>query len=287
MTAWLLVLRPKTLSGAAAPVLLALACAWHQGAWLWVPAVLCLAFALLMQMLSNVVNDLVDGLHNRDGAGRLGPPRAFTSGQISLRGMKMITAVLTIGALVVGLPLMWWGGYWMLAVGVACLLFAVLYSVMLAQMGMGDLLVLVFFGLVPVVVTFYLQTGYVNLPVVLLGLAMGMVTDTLLIVNNYRDIYQDKKNGKHTLCVFLGLKGSLRLYFCTGFVATAIAMVALWLLECRAFGILFCLYFPLHILAFKALKRMLHTHVMNKALGHAARNILVFALAASLALILK
>lgn len=287
MSPWIETLRPKTLSGAAAPVVVALATAYLHGSWHWTPAVLCLGFALLMQMVSNVVNDLVDGLHGRDGSDRLGPRRAFSEGQISLRGMLCLITILAVLAVACGLPLIWIGGWWTIIVGVACLLFAGLYSLCLAQWGLGDVLVLVFFGWVPVLATYYLQTGELNAPVWLLATGMGLATDVLLVVNNYRDIHQDKRNGKRTVCVALGPKGSLYLYILLGLAATVLATIALAMLDVRAFMAPAIIYLPQHIVAFTFLRRLPHTPEMNRALGHAARNILLYALVVGAALTLQ
>lgn len=287
MSPWIETLRPKTLTGAAAPVIVALAAAYVHGPLQWLPAVLCLCFALLMQMASNVVNDLVDGLHGRDGSDRLGPKRAFTEGQISLRGMLWLISILAVLAVACGLPLIWIGGWWTVVVGVACLLFAGLYSLCLAQWGLGDVLVLVFFGWVPVLATYYLQTGELNTPIWLLGTGMGLATDVLLVVNNYRDIHQDKRNGKRTLCVALGPKGSLFLYIILGLAATVLATIALEQLGKPAFMAVAIIYLPQHFIAFFFLRKLPHTPTMNQALGHAARNILIYALVVGAALLIK
>lgn len=287
MSPWIETLRPKTLTGAAAPVIVALAAAYVHGPLQWVPAVLCLCFAFLMQMASNVVNDLVDGLHGRDGADRLGPKRAFTEGQISLRGMIGLITTLAVLAVACGLPLIWIGGCWTIIVGVACLLFAGLYSLCLAQWGLGDVLVLVFFGWVPVLATYYLQTGELNMPIWLLATGMGLATDVLLVVNNYRDIHQDKRNGKRTVCVALGPKGSLFLYVILGILATTLATWGLAMLHVTLCTIPLIIYLPQHFIAFSILRKLPHTPAMNQSLGHAARNILIYALCVGAALLIQ
>lgn len=287
MLPWIETLRPKTLAGATAPVVVALSAAYTYGPLHWVPALLCLGFALVMQMESNVVNDLVDGLHGRDGEDRLGPVRVFSQGKISLRGMIGLIAGLAVLAAATGIPLIWWGGWWTVGVGMACLLFAGLYSLCLAQWGLGDVLVLVFFGWVPVLATYYLQTSVLNVPIWLLATGMGVATDVLLVVNNYRDIHQDKRNGKHTVCVALGPDGSLYLYLFLGIIATILATTALAMLHVRAFIAPAMIYLPQHIVSYSKLKHMPHTPAMNRALGHAARNILIYSLAVGAALILQ
>ena len=167
--AWWLAARPKTLTGAMAPVMMALSAAWKDlnaggNAFMWTPALLCLLFALLMQIDANFVNDYFDFKKGRDNREtRLGPPRACSEGWITPKAMKIGIGITTALACLTGLPLVLWGGWWLVAIGVACVLFCFLYTTLLAGLGLGDLLVLVFFGLVPVCATSYIQTGEVTL----------------------------------------------------------------------------------------------------------------------------
>lgn len=282
---WIGVMRPKTLTGAMAPVMLSLAAAYHDGHWQWVPALLCLGFALLMQMAANAVNDLVDGLKGRDGSNRLGPQRALSAGLVTARQLKCAIAILFFLAALCGLPLIYYGGPWMLVVGLACAAFCVLYSTLLAQLGLGDLLVILFFGLVPVTLTYYLQTGTITFPVLLLSLGMGLATDVLLVVNNYRDIHEDRANGKRTLCVLLGERGSLRLYLFLGIAASLLAGYALYLMH--VFPWIVAVYLWCHGVYFILLQRMPHTPAMNEALGNASRNIFLYALLITAVLLVR
>lgn len=282
---WIGVMRPKTLTGAMAPVMLSLAAAYHDGHWQWVPALLCLGFALLMQMAANAVNDLVDGLKGRDGSNRLGPQRALSAGLVTARQLKRAIAILFFLAALCGLPLIYYGGPWMLVVGLACAAFCVLYSTLLAQLGLGDLLVILFFGLVPVTLTYYLQTGTITFPVLLLSLGMGLATDVLLVVNNYRDIHEDRANGKRTLCVILGERGSLRLYLFLGIAASLLAGYALYLMH--VFPWIVAVYLWCHGVYFILLRRMPHTPAMNEALGNASRNIFLYALLITAVLLVR
>lgn len=282
---WIGVMRPKTLTGAMAPVMLSLAAAYHDGHWQWMPALLCLGFALLMQMAANAVNDLVDGLKGRDGSNRLGPQRALSAGLVTARQLKCAIAILFFLAALCGLPLIYYGGPWMLVVGLACAAFCVLYSTLLAQLGLGDLLVILFFGLVPVTLTYYLQTGTITFPVLLLSLGMGLATDVLLVVNNYRDIHEDRANGKRTLCVLLGERGSLRLYLFLGIAASLLAGYALYLMH--VFPWIVAVYLWCHGVYFILLRRMPHTPAMNEALGNASRNIFLYALLITAVLLVR
>ena len=145
------------------------------------------------------INDYYDFRKGLDDEKRLGPKRACAEGWISLPAMRRGIICTTLLSCLTGLPLVWYGGWTMVLVGVCCVVFCFLYTTCMARLGLGDLLVLVFFGLVPVGATYYLQSGTVVPEVWALSLACGLVIDCLLVVNNYRDRYNDKVGGKITL----------------------------------------------------------------------------------------
>ena len=162
--AWLLAARPKTLTGAMVPVMIGLALAYNDAqeymgdVFSWTAAGLCLLFAILMQVDANFVNDLFDYARgNDDTATRLGPLRACTQGWVTVDAMKQAIALTTCVACAAGLPLVWYGGMEMIAIGLLCVVFCFLYTTHLSYIGMGDVLVLVFFGIVPVCITYYIQ----------------------------------------------------------------------------------------------------------------------------------
>ena len=162
LRAWLLAARPKTLTGAAVPVMLGCGLAAADGGFVLLPAVLCLAFALLMQIDANLINDLWDYLKGSDGEDRLGPERACAQGWITPKSMRLGIAATTLAACAAGCGLIAYGGWWLIAVGAACVLFAFLYTAgpyPLAYHGWGDMLVLLFFGFVPVGCTYYVLCG--------------------------------------------------------------------------------------------------------------------------------
>ena len=224
LKAWVLAARPKTLTSAAVPVLLGIALA--RGCMYEIkvlPAVLCMLFAFLMQIDANLVNDYFDFMRGNDDETRLGPKRACAQGWVTCSAMRTGIAITTLLACACGLPLCWYGGWPMLLVGFCCVVFCFLYTTTFSYIGMGDVLVLVFFGLVPVCFTYYLVSPFpfdTFLPEVLVvAVACGLVVDALLIVNNYRDIDNDTRAGKVTLVVRLGKKASLQLYLFFGIIA--------------------------------------------------------------------
>lgn len=291
LRAWLLAARPKTLSAAAVPVLVGLALAYRSAAWQGfgvLPAVLCLMFAWLMQIDSNLINDYFDYVRGRDDRDtRLGPARACASGWVTLPAMRRAVAAVSVAACAVGLPLIAYGGWWLVAVGAVCVVFAFLYTTFFASRGLGDVLVVVFFGLVPVYFTWYVVVppslqGFDG-SVLMVACCCGLVVDTLLLVNNYRDLDVDRACGKITLAVRLGHSATRRLYLLLPFVAEAllawpVAAVGPGGMLKTAVLPLMAIYLGLHVQTARAMKAIGRGKALNRVLGLTARNIFVFGL---------
>ncbi len=285
LKAWVLAARPKTLSGAAVPVLIGLALAFVDMKaqfgleyFSWTAAVLCLLFAEVMQVDANFINDFFDYANgNDDTERRLGPLRACTQGWVSLDAMKRAIALTTVLACVVGLPLVWFGGLEMIAVGLFCVVFCFLYTTHLSYMGLGDVLVLLFFGIVPVCVTYYIQMHTLTWQVFLASLACGLVVDGLLIVNNYRDRDNDREDGKMTLVVRIGAEKSRYLYLLLGVVAVLMGLVFWQNGHLLAFVLPF-VYMVLHFYTYLKMVRIHRGRELNICLGETARNILIYGL---------
>jgi 1,4-dihydroxy-2-naphthoate octaprenyltransferase len=290
--AWLLAARPKTLSGAAVPVMIGLVLAFTDAqnygddVFSWTAAVLCLLFAFIMQVDANFVNDFFDYVRgNDDATSRLGPLRACSQGWVSIDKMKHAIATTTIIACLVGLPLIWYGGLEMILVGVLCVLFCFLYTTHLSYLGLGDVLVLFFFGIVPVCCTYYVQLHAVTWQVFMASIACGLVIDGLLIVNNYRDRYNDERDGKRTLVVMIGPDATEWLYLALGCIACLIGLV-FWLNGHVLAFVLPFLYLLLHVFTWIKLRRINFGRALNECLGETARNILVYGILVSLGLLL-
>lgn len=287
--AWLLAARPKTLTGASVPVMIALAMAYTdlQGnGFRIIPAVLCALFAFVMQIDANFVNDYFDFISGKDDEQRLGPARACAMGWIDVAKMKVGIVITTVIACIIGLPLVIYGGVEMILVGALCVAFCFLYTTLLASRGLGDLLVLVFFGIVPVCATYYLQTDTCTWVVFLASLACGLVIDTLLVVNNYRDIDNDRRAGKKTLIVMIGAdKGSL-LYLWLGIIASLMGVVF------AVYGkywtpLLPTVYLIMHIATYRRMVKIGSGRQLNLVLADTARNMFVYGLTLSLGLLLS
>jgi 1,4-dihydroxy-2-naphthoate octaprenyltransferase len=195
------------------------------------PAVICLAFALLVQIGTNFANDYLDGIKGTDTAARLGPRRAVATGLVSASTMKSVAIGILAFAFCLGLSLIYFGGWWLLAVGVSSVLCAWFYTggpYPLAYNGMGDVFVVLYFGLIAVGCTFHVQAGFVSREVILLGLACGLVINNILVVNNYRDIDEDLLANKRTLVVLLGRRWALAQYGLSLLLAGGVLSWLVW-----------------------------------------------------------
>lgn len=292
--AWWLAARPKTLTGAAAPVIVALAAALSTyGQIDTPPALLCLFFALLMQTDANLVNDYFDCLHGVDTAERLGPERACAQGWITLPAMRRGLYVVTALACLTGLPLVAWGGWQCVAVGLACVAFCFLYTTLFSRIALGDVLVILFFGLCPVAYTFYLQhplPSITDIPsgIWLLALAQGLVTDCLLLVNNFRDRDTDAAVGRTTLVTIIGARATLWLYGLIGMAACLLACRGQILLSPRqalsARTFIPLLFLPLHGYILYLLHTTNRGRALNRVLGMTAMSIFLFAILTALSM---
>ena len=292
LKAWLLAARPKTLSGAAVPVMIGVALAfvdaqeYGDDVFSWIAAALCLLFAFIMQIDANFVNDFFDyAKGNDDSASRLGPLRACTQGWVKIDSMKQAIASTTVLACLVGLPLVYYGGLEMILVGLLCVVFCFLYTTHLSYIGLGDVLVLVFFGIVPVCCTYYVQLHTLTWQVFIASVACGLVIDGLLIVNNYRDRYNDERDGKMTLVVRIGSKATEWLYLILGIVACLLGVV-FWLNGHVLAFVLPIIYLLMHVYTWLKLRRINFGRQLNECLGETARNMFVYGLMVALGLLL-
>lgn len=285
--AWLLATRPKTLSAAAVPVMIGTAFAWRNTSeqFNWIPAILCLLFAWIMQIDSNLVNDYFDFKKGNDDETRLGPKRACSEGWITSDAMVWGILITTLLGCMTGIPLILYGGLEMVMVGIACVVFCFLYTTLFSYHGLGDILVLLFFGIIPVCSTYYVcMPLHQQIPtgeVIASSIACGLAIDALLIVNNYRDIDNDRSNGKITLAVRLGESKTRRLYESIGYTAAGIMIILVFfdLYQIDKFiptYAIYLIYIILHRQSYQEMKRINKGAKLNQVLGLTARNILVF-----------
>lgn len=208
---WISAARPRTLPAAVAPVIVGSGLAWRDGAFDAAAAAICLGFALLIQIGTNFANDYYDFVRGADTAARVGPRRAVAAGLVAPATMHRVMLAVFAAAFVLGLSLIAWGGPWLIAIGVASVVCGIAYTGgpwPLAYHGLGDVFVFLFFGLVAVLATYFVQAGHVTADGVLAAVAVGLLTTNILLVNNYRDADSDGAAGKRTLVVRLGRRAA-------------------------------------------------------------------------------
>lgn len=296
--AWLKAARPKTLTGAAVPIMIGTALALkNEGSQSFQPtaAVLCLLFAFIMQIDANFINDYFDFKHGNDKENRLGPLRACSEGWITPESMKYGIGITTLLACLIGLPLVYFGGWQMIIVGLLCTVFCFLYTTTLSYMGLGDILVLVFFGIVPICMTYYAElhaTTPITLQVFLMSLACGFVIDTLLLINNFRDRDNDLVSKKYTLITKVGPQIGLQLYLWAGYIGICFAIISCLystnslqetILRIALITIPYSFF---HTLTYIKMKKIWEGKELNIILGETARNMFIFGLTTSLAILI-
>lgn len=228
---WIEAMRLRTLPVSIAGVLMACSFNLMYHNFSPVPAVICLVFAILAQISSNFANEYFDYTAGRDRPGREGPRRGVTEGEITPSSMKR-ASIITLGlAGCFGLSLVGWGGWWLVFVGIAIALGVFAYSAgpfPLSTHGWGEVAVVLFFGIIPVNLTYYVQTLQWSLPVAMASVAVGLMGANVLIVNNYRDMEDDRDVGKITLCVRLGRK-TMRCIYMMDALAAALLLLPAWI----------------------------------------------------------
>lgn len=271
---WLAAARPRTLPAAVAPVAVGTACAHAAGGVAWGPASAALCGALLLQIGSNFANDVFDAEKGADTPDRKGPVRAVATGLISARAMKTAMLATFLLALAVGGYLAAVAGWPVIAIGASAIAAAVLYTGgpwPLGYHGLGDLFVFVFFGLVAVAGTAFVQRGEVPSLALALGVPVGALATAILVVNNLRDRETDARVGKRTLAVRLGRGFALGEYAALLVLAHAVPLALAWSRPALAVGVATA---PLALGLYRALARAVPGPAMNELLGATARLLL-------------
>ncbi|MFN8433602.1 MAG: 1,4-dihydroxy-2-naphthoate polyprenyltransferase [Anaerolineales bacterium] len=229
---WWLAIRPRTLPAAAAGVAMGSALAWHDGSFQWLPALAALLVALLLQIGSNVANDVFDFERGADTAERLGPVRVTQAGYLTPSQVKTGMVVIFAFAALLGLYLATLRGWTVIWLGAAAILSAVAYTggpYPLGYHGLGDIFVFLFFGIAAVAGTYFVQVGSVSPAAWWMAVPVGLIVTAILVVNNLRDLENDRKAGKHTLAVRFGERGAKAEYILLMMIAYLIVPVLVWI----------------------------------------------------------
>ena len=294
---WIECIRLRTLPVSLSGVVIAIGLAIWYGHFKWLPAMLCLIFALLAQILSNTANEYFDYLKGTDKPGRVGPRRGVTEGDISPRTLRNVVIGLLIATGAVGCCLIPYGGWWLLPMGIVIALAALAYSTgpyPLSYHGLGELMVFIFFGIVPVNLTYYVMSLRFDPLVFLSSFTIGLLGVNVLLVNNYRDLEEDREAGKRTSVVIFGRRPAALAYLLHGYTGMAM-LSALWVMIAARWQAWRQL--PLWTLAIPVIYLVLHTvtwyrltrrdgAALNPLLGATARNMLIFTVLLTLVLII-
>lgn len=222
---WFYAIRPYSFFVSMATVVMSAAIAFNEGYIQWLPAILCLIFAVMAQITSNLVNDYADFKTGSDNENSMGKDRKLVTGEITPKQMLIAITISAILCLLVGLPLIFWGGWILLPIGLLIIAAAFCYSLgplPLSYKALGDVAVILFFGIIPVTFTYFILTKKITLEIVTAGFAMGLVVDELLIVNNVRDAEEDKLHNKITTVGLLGKEFMMKVFLFNPLIACAL-----------------------------------------------------------------
>ena len=288
---WLEAIRLRTLPVSVSGVLIAVGLAKFNGAFRLVPSLLCVAFAVLAQIVSNLANEYFDFKAGTDKKGRVGPRRGVTEGDFSPATLKRAMVGTLVATCAVGLSMLAvvdpGEGYinWLLLVGVGVMVAVMAFAYSagpypLSYHALGEVAVMAFYGLVPVIFSYYVVAGDFHPYAVIAGIAIGLMGVNVLLVNNYRDVDDDREAGKRTSVVVAGRTLAAFAYLLNGLLALSVLGV-LWLRLWMEWGwwtmLPPAIYMALHLTSWHRLKQRTGA-ALNPILGATARNMLIVTL---------
>lgn len=285
---WIEATRPKTLPASIIPVLIGNAAAFAENKFNPFVMLITMFCALMIQIITNYLNEVYDFKKGADTKDRLGPKRQVASGVISAKMMSIVSFILILITFLTGLYLVDYAGIEILLVGILSLFFAFAYTggpYPLAYNGLGEIFVFVFFGLVAVCGSYYVQTQNLNLFIVLAAIPAGMLSSNILGVNNIRDIETDKLANKKTLAVKIGKSNAIKLFEFE--IASAYAaIVILSILYNNYILLLPLLTIVLSIRLIKNVKTLVGLE-LNKALAATGKLLLIFGILQCISMIIR
>ena len=278
---WIEAMRLRTLPVSVAGVIAGTGCAIMLDSFRGVPALACLVFAILAQIAANFGNEYYDFKNGIDRKGRAGFRRGVTEGEIRPEAMKTATFAVLVMAGAVGCTMLFYGPWWLVIVGILIMIFALAYSAgpyPLSHHGLGDLAVIIFFGIIPVTSTCFLQTGtWKGMDIIMpTSVAVGLLAANVLIVNNYRDMEDDAAVGKRTTVVIFGRRFMSLAYLFSGLTGMAV-MIPVWTRLPLWASAVPVIYIVLHLKVWLKLRKSTGA-ALNPLLGRTAVNLLAFSL---------
>ena len=277
---YILAARPKTLPAAVVPVWVGCTLAWKStGKIDWPLALFTLLGALCIQIATNLFNDVIDHEKGADTRARLGPQRVTAGGLLSSRAVYGGACLFLLLACLASLPLVHARGSLVIAIGLPSLYLCYGYTggpFPLAYLGLGELFVILFFGLVAVGGTFYVQTGEWVWSAGALGMQVGLLCAVLIAINNLRDLEEDRESGKRTLGVRFGRNVLQRVI--VGFVVLALilSLCGLWY-GAPWFPLFSVPWFAMGAICIRGVRSSLPGKRYNRFLGYAALQLVLFA----------
>ncbi len=286
---WFLAARPRTLPAAVAPIVVGTGVAVREGAFVWWVALLALVTALLLQIAANFANDAIDAKKGSDTADRTGPLRITSAGYVTYNQVMNATWLTLAMAAVTGIPLLVRGGWPFVFLGIASLICAVAYTggpFPISYLGLGEIFVFLFFGLIAVSGTAYLQTGELTALSLAAAIPPGAMIVGILIINNYRDREQDEKVNKRTVAVRIGPKKT-RIEYYIMLALTAFSPFVFWMVGwLNGWAVLTVLSWPMFLQLIQQVET-LQGPALNKTLGLTGKTALVHSLLLGLAFVLS
>lgn len=276
---WLMASRPKTLPAAASPVLIGSVLAYANDFFHLASALAALFSALMIQVGTNLANDYFDFKKGADSAKRLGPTRVTQAGLVKPEQMKIAMTIAFSLAFMAGCYLVARGGWPIVFIGLASILFGILYTggpFPLGYNGLGEIFVLIFFGPVAVAGTYYVQALEVGLLEMVVGLAPGLFSVAILTVNNLRDIDEDRLSGKRTLAARFGRRFARTEYFASVIIAS---LLPLGLIYWQSRSLMLLLPTTTLLFAIVPMRQVLQTTdgaALNKTLASTGQLMIVF-----------
>jgi 1,4-dihydroxy-2-naphthoate octaprenyltransferase len=290
MKNWILAIRPKTLFASLAPVILGLAVAYVEAQTINIlVGVITILCALTLQIASNLANDYLDALRGVDNETRLGPIRVTSSGLISLTKMRNALILTLCIAFILGIYLMIVGGPVIILIGLLSLYFAYGYTggpFPLSYNGLGEIAAFIFYGVIAVMGTDYLQTHTISKLAVILGMGPGFISACILAVNNLRDIVSDRETNKRTLAVRFGETFQRRLCITTIFLSLVVCLYVMYAYNFKLLGPILILPFFFHKTWLQILYHPIDSK-LNMALARTAQYNLLYCLFISVGIVLS
>ncbi len=286
---WVDASRPKTLAAAFAPVLVGASIAWHDEVFILINSLVALLCAFLIQVGTNFANDYFDFVKGADTEERIGFERATAAGLIQPKTMLRATIITMLLAFIIGLYLVWVGGWQILVIGILSLIFGILYTggpYPLGYNGLGDIFVFIFFGIVAVMGTYFVNALEWSISSFWASLAVGALCTNILVINNLRDVEQDAKVGKRTLGVLLGDTALKWEYTLMLILAFAIPPHFFFRLDYSVWILLPFVSVPLAIIHARKVWTESHKPNLNKVLEQTAQFMALFGILFSLGAIL-